>query len=55
MNGMMRSTIRITWLRRLALGSLAVALLGLTGCNTMHGFGEDLQHLGGSISNHAEK
>ncbi|MBN3759137.1 entericidin A/B family lipoprotein [Paraburkholderia sp. Tr-20389] len=30
-------------------------LLGLAGCNTVHGFGEDLQHLGGSISNEAKK
>jgi len=52
---MIRNTIRITWLRRLALGSLAAALVGLTGCNTVQGFGEDLQHLGGSITSHAEK
>ncbi|SEB20390.1 MAG: entericidin A/B family lipoprotein [Paraburkholderia sp.] len=52
---MMKSINRLTWLRRLALGSLAVALLGLSGCNTMHGFGEDMSHLGNSISNHADK
>ncbi|WP_446717682.1 entericidin A/B family lipoprotein [Erwinia sp. OLCASP19] len=26
----------------------------LSGCNTFHGFGEDVQHLGGAIS-HAAK
>ncbi|CAG4898836.1 entericidin A/B family lipoprotein [Paraburkholderia gardini] len=52
---MMKSINRLTWLRRLALGSLAAALLGLAGCNTVHGFGEDMSHLGNSISNHADK
>ena len=33
----------------------AAMCLGLSGCNTVHGFGEDLQHLGGSISNKASK
>ncbi|MDR5800958.1 entericidin A/B family lipoprotein [Caballeronia sp. LZ001] len=28
--------------------------LTLAGCNTMHGFGEDLQHLGNSIGNAAK-
>jgi len=55
MSCMSTSKIRIRWLRRLALGSLAAALLGLAGCNTVHGFGEDMQHLGNSISSHAEK
>ena len=34
---------------------LAGLLLGLAGCNTVHGFGEDMSHLGNSISNTAEK
>ena len=46
---------RIALLRRFALVTLAGLLLGLAGCNTVHGFGEDLQHLGGSISNKAER
>jgi predicted small secreted protein len=25
-------------------------LASLSGCNTVHGFGEDIQHLGGAIS-----
>ncbi|HEY3596292.1 MAG TPA: entericidin A/B family lipoprotein [Paraburkholderia sp.] len=52
---MMKNNDRITLLRRFALASFAGLLLGLAGCNTVHGFGEDLQHLGGSISNKAEK
>ena len=27
-----------------------MALASLSGCNTVHGFGEDIQHLGGAIS-----
>ncbi|WJF91737.1 entericidin A/B family lipoprotein [Paraburkholderia bonniea] len=38
-------------LRGLGFGVLAVVLAGLAGCNTVHGFGRDLQHLGSSISN----
>lgn len=35
---------------------IAVALLmtgALSACNTFHGFGEDVQHLGGAISHAA--
>lgn len=35
---------------------IAVALLmtsSLSACNTFHGFGEDVQHLGGAISHAA--
>jgi len=46
---------RNAFLRRFALAALAGLLLGLAGCNTVHGFGEDLQHLGGSISNKASQ
>lgn len=28
-------------------------LVALSGCNTFHGFGEDVQHLGSSISHAA--
>ncbi|WP_433695726.1 entericidin A/B family lipoprotein [Paraburkholderia phenoliruptrix] len=52
---MMNNVNRTTLLRRFALGALAGLLLGLTGCNTVHGFGQDMSHLGNSISNHAEK
>lgn len=27
-----------------------MVLASLSGCNTVHGFGEDIQHLGGAIS-----
>jgi entericidin A len=30
-------------------------VLGAAGCNTVHGFGEDLHNLGNSISNAASK
>ncbi len=51
---MTRTLDRTTPLRRLALAALAGLLLGVTGCNTVHGFGEDMQHLGGAISNSAK-
>ena len=50
---MMKNMNRSTLLRRFALGTLAGLLLGLAGCNTVHGFGEDMSHLGNSISSHA--
>lgn len=37
---------------------VALALVmtsALSACNTFHGFGEDVQHLGGSISHAADK
>ncbi|BCQ36808.1 MULTISPECIES: entericidin A/B family lipoprotein [Erwiniaceae] len=37
---------------------IAVALLmtcALSACNTFHGFGEDVQHLGGAITDAANK
>lgn len=36
-----------------ALGSAAIALLALTGCNTTEGIGEDLSKAGHAISNAA--
>ena len=51
----MKTINRISLLRRFAVGSLAALLLGLAGCNTVHGFGEDMSHLGNAISSHAEK
>ncbi|HMC44701.1 entericidin A [Burkholderia sp. D7] len=38
----------------IVLGFIAV-VAGVAGCNTVHGFGEDLHHLGNSISNAADK
>jgi entericidin A len=38
----------------IVLGLIAV-FAGVAGCNTVHGFGEDLHHLGNSISNAADK
>jgi entericidin A len=38
--------------------TIAALLLGTTlicSCNTVAGFGDDLRHLGGSMSNKAEK
>ncbi|HEX3638184.1 MAG: entericidin [Paraburkholderia sp.] len=52
---MIKNINRTTLLRRFALGTLTWLLLGLAGCNTVHGFGEDMSHLGNSISNHADK
>ncbi len=43
----------IAFLRPVALGALAATFLGLMGCNTVRGFGEDMQQLGGAISNQA--
>ncbi|WP_455813752.1 entericidin A/B family lipoprotein [Pseudomonas graminis] len=37
---------------------IAIALLmtcALSACNTFHGFGEDVQHLGGAITDAANK
>jgi entericidin A len=35
------------------MAALLVAGVALTGCNTVAGFGQDLEHLGGSIDNAA--
>jgi entericidin A len=35
--------------------ALIAVVTGAAGCNTVHGFGEDLHHLGNSISNAADK
>jgi entericidin A len=40
-------------MKRIAL--LLASLFVLAGCNTVHGFGEDLHNLGNSISNAASK
>ena len=45
---------RITLLRRIALAACAGLLLGVAGCNTVHGFGEDVRSVGNSISNAAK-
>jgi entericidin A len=35
--------------------ALATALMTVAGCNTMHGFGQDLQKLGDKIERKAEE
>jgi entericidin A len=40
--------------RVLALVALIAAFAALAGCNTVHGFGEDMGALGHSISNAAK-
>ena len=38
-------------LKKMMLIVVSVTVLAsLSGCNTVHGFGEDIQHLGGAIS-----
>ncbi|MFC0401367.1 entericidin A/B family lipoprotein [Paraburkholderia rhizosphaerae] len=44
-----------TLLRRFALAAFAGLLLGLAGCNTVSGFGQDMSAAGHSISNAAAK
>jgi entericidin A len=43
-----------TLLRRVALAALAGLLLGLAGCNTVNGMGQDMSAVGHSISNAAK-
>lgn len=41
---------------RLIVSALvALSVLGLSACNTVHGMGEDIEKAGSSISNKAEK
>jgi entericidin A len=40
--------------RAIALVTLIAAFVALAGCNTVHGFGEDMRDLGHSISNAAK-
>jgi predicted small secreted protein len=35
--------------------ALAVALFGLAGCNTIHGFGQDVQKVGDKIEDASKK
>jgi len=43
--------IVFTMLKKMMFIVVSVMLLAsLSGCNTVHGFGEDIQHLGGAIS-----
>ena len=39
----------------LAVWALVLGVLGLTGCNTMEGFGKDLGKLGDKIENSADR
>ena len=39
----------------LAVWVLVLGVLGLTGCNTMEGFGKDLGKLGDKIENSADR
>ena len=41
--------------RVFTLLALIAVVTGTAGCNTVQGFGEDLHHLGNSISNAASK
>ena len=41
--------------RALILLSLIAVVASAAGCNTVQGFGEDMRHLGNSISNAASK
>ncbi len=44
-----------TMKKRAKLIALALVVAsGLSGCNTFHGFGEDVSHLGGAISRAAK-
>lgn len=42
-------------LKVLALITAAGLLLGLAGCNTVHGMGQDIEKAGSAISNAAKK
>ena len=43
--------MKLIMLKKMMLIVVSVmALASLSGCNTVHGFGEDIQHLGGAIS-----
>jgi entericidin A len=55
MSRRMKRIDRAALRHRLMLATLAGLLFALAGCNTIHGFGEDMQQLGGAISNKAAK
>ena len=42
-------------LTKLALALLGIAAIALTSCNTVAGFGRDVQSAGGAINNAAER
>ncbi|HUW28370.1 MAG TPA: entericidin A/B family lipoprotein [Sulfuriferula sp.] len=42
-------------MRILALISTPFSVLGLSACNTVHGFGQDLEKVGDSIQKKSEK
>jgi predicted small secreted protein len=41
------------WIRSLGLASAAALLLGLAGCNTIEGVGEDIEAAGDAIEDEA--
>jgi len=51
MFGFLINWITFTMLKRMLFIVVSVLMLTtLSGCNTVHGFGQDVQHLGGAIS-----
>jgi predicted small secreted protein len=51
MFGFLMNWITFTMLKRMLFIVVSVLILTtLSGCNTVHGFGQDVQHLGGAIS-----
>jgi predicted small secreted protein len=42
-------------MKRLAVLALAVLMIALTGCNTMRGFGQDMEKAGEAIQKKSDK
>lgn len=42
------------WIRNLGAASFVALLLGLAGCNTVEGFGEDVESAGDAIEDEAD-
>jgi predicted small secreted protein len=42
-------------MKRLAVLALAVLMIALTGCNTMRGFGQDMENAGEAIQKKSDK
>lgn len=43
------------WIRNLGAASIAALLLGLAGCNTVEGLGEDIESAGDAIEDEADE